>query len=335
MLPDSNQLKSFWSRPEGKTGIIILAILVGLGILESTAVLAFLVAMLVDITHIIGLCLLIFGMLWVVFSKTSHRMFRLISRYLTGLLIELDPIGIVEDKVLQMKKRRAQLGNQIKEVSGQLGVLKGVIDSNIKEADMSMRLAEEAKKRLATDDEAEVLRMKLQMRANANKAGRRQQSNIGYKELYDKIKKVYDFLKKWSIHIDFYIDDTDDQVKEAKIRRKTINSAYRAFLTAIRLIKGDADENDLYDRAMEFMAEDATRKLGEMEEFQDVAQNFMASIDLQNGVVETKALEQLDRYEQKLLTSGDQTTAFLLPGATETKVPVAVPIGKKKNEYFD
>jgi len=71
------------------------------------------------------------------------------------------------------------------------------------------------------------------------------------------------------------------------------------------------------------LAEEAGRKLGEMEDFQRLAQNFMDTIDLENGAVETEALQKLDAYEQKLLTSGDSDTAFLLPGATVAPVPVA------------
>ena len=79
---------------------------------------------------------------------------------------------------------------------------------------------------------------------------------------------------------------------------------------------------------MEKLAEEAGRKLGEMEDFQRLAQNFMDTIDLENGAVETEALQKLDSYEQKLLTSCDSDTAFLLPGATAAPVPVAVPAQK-------
>jgi hypothetical protein len=92
---------------------------------------------------------------------------------------------------------------------------------------------------------------------------------------------------------------------------------------------------------MEKLAEEAGRKLGEMEDFQRLAQNFMDTIDLENGAVETEALEKLDAYEQKLLTSGATDTAFLLPGATAAPVPVpagradAPPAAKSAGDYGD
>jgi hypothetical protein len=92
----------------------------------------------------------------------------------------------------------------------------------------------------------------------------------------------------------------------------------------LAVIKGNGDERELYNATMEHLAEEAGRKLGEMEDFQRLAQNFMDTIDLENGAVETEALQKLDAYEQKLLTSGDSDTAFLLPGATAAPVPVPV-----------
>jgi len=79
---------------------------------------------------------------------------------------------------------------------------------------------------------------------------------------------------------------------------------------------------------MEHLAEEATQTR-RMEDFQRLAQNFMDTIDLENGAVETEALEKLDAYEQKLLTSGATDTAFLLPGATAAPVPV--PVGKSSD----
>jgi hypothetical protein len=68
----------------------------------------------------------------------------------------------------------------------------------------------------------------------------------------------------------------------------------------------------------------------------------MDTIDLENGAVETEALEKLDAYEQKLLTSGATDTAFLLPGATAAPVPVpagraadAPPASKSAGDYGD
>jgi len=318
-------LKSFWSRPEGKTGMIFIVLAAAALVYGWGQIVPFIVSMLADTLHMVYLAAILGAVLFVVFSSRTHLMFRLLMRAITGMIINIDPIGILKDHLSQMRKRRDVMSQQISNVSGQIQYLKNIIDKNQAMANENMRLAAHAKKiATTTADQNEQLRMALQMKAKANQAGRLQKSNLSYQQLLGKLQNIYDLLSKWAVHIDFYIEDTDNEVKQAEIEYKTINTAYRAYRTALAVIKGTGDEKELYNQTMEKLAEEAGRKLGEMEDFQRLAQNFMDTIDLENGAVETEALEKLDAYEQKLLTSGATETPFLLPGATAAPVPVPV-----------
>jgi len=318
-------LKSFWSRPEGKTGMIFIVLAAAALVYGWGQIVPFIVSMLADTLHMVYLAAILGAVLFVIFSPRTHLMFRLLMRAITGMIINIDPIGILKDHLSQMRKRRDLMSQQISNVSGQIQYLKNIIDKNQALANENMRLAAHAKKiATTTADQNEQLRMALQMKAKANQAGRLQKSNLSYQQLLGKLQNIYDLLSKWAVHIDFYIEDTDNEVKQAEIEYKTINTAYRAYRTALAVIKGTGDEKELYNQTMEKLAEEAGRKLGEMEDFQRLAQNFMDTIDLENGAVETEALEKLDAYEQKLLTSGATDTPFLLPGATAAPVPVPV-----------
>jgi len=318
-------LKSFWSRPEGKTGMIFIVLAAAALVYGWGQIVPFIVSMLADTLHMVYLAAILGAVLFVIFSSRTHLMFRLLMRAITGMIINIDPIGILKDHLSQMRKRRDVMSQQISNVSGQIQYLKDIINKNLALANENMRLAAHAKKiATTTADQNEQLRMALQMKAKANQAGRLQKSNLSYQQLLGKLQNIYDLLSKWAVHIDFYIEDTDNEVKQAEIEYKTINTAYRAYRTALAVIKGTGDEKELYNETMEKLAEEAGRKLGEMEDFQRLAQNFMDTIDLENGAVETEALEKLDAYEQKLLTSGATDTPFLLPGATAAPVPVPV-----------
>jgi hypothetical protein len=321
-------LKSFWSRPEGKTGMIFIVLAAAAVIYGWGMIVPFIVSLLADTLHMIYLAAILAAVLFVIFSSRTHLLFRLLMRAITGMIINIDPIGILKDHLSQMRKRRDVMSQQISNVSGQIQYLKNVIDKNQAMANENMRLAAHAKKiATSTADQNEQLRMALQMKAKANQAGRLQKSNLSYQQLLNKLQNIYDLLSKWAVHIDFYIEDTDNEVKQAEIEYKTINAAYRAYRTALAVIKGSGDEKEIYNQTMEKLAEEAGRKLGEMEDFQRLAQNFMDTIDLENGAVETDALEKLDAYEKKLLTSGATDTPFLLPGATASPVPVPVKKG--------
>jgi hypothetical protein len=336
-------LKSFWSRPEGKTGMIAIGLAAAALVYGWGMIVPFIVSMLADTLHMIYLAAILAAVLFVIFSSRTHLLFRLIMRWITGLIIDIDPIGILKDHLSQMRKRRDLMSQQISNVSGQIQYLKNIIDKNQALANENMRLAAHAKKiATSTADQNEQLRMALQMKAKANQAGRLQKSNLSYQQLLNKLQNIYELLSKWAVHIDFYIEDTDNEVRQAEIEYKTINTAYRAYRTALSVIKGTGDEKEMYNQTMEKLAEEAGRKLGEMEDFQRLAQNFMDTIDLENGAVETDALEKLDAYEQKLLTTGASDTPFLLPGATAAPVPVGVGNGsaapapaKSASDYGD
>jgi hypothetical protein len=336
-------LKSFWARPEGKTGMIAIGLAAAALVYGWGMIVPFIVSMLADTLHMIFLALILAAVLFVIFSSRTHLLFRLLMRWITGLIIDIDPIGILKDHLSQMRKRRELMSQQISNVSGQIQYLKNIIDKNQALANENMRLAAHAKKiATSTADQNEQLRMALQMKAKANQAGRLQKSNLSYQQLLNKLQNIYDLLSKWAVHIDFYIEDTDNEVRQAEIEYKTINTAYRAYRTALSVIKGTGDEKEMYNQTMEKLAEEAGRKLGEMEDFQRLAQNFMDTIDLENGAVETEALDKLDAYEQKLLTSGATDTPFLLPGATAAPVPVGVGKGsdapapaKSASDYGD
>src|SRR5438876_8561673 len=339
----SENLKSFWSRPEGKTGMIALGIGGAAVVYGWGKIVPFIVSMLADTLHMIFLAVILAAVLFVLFSSRTHLLLRLLMRWITGLIINIDPIGILKDHLEQMRKRREVMAQQISNVSGQLQYLKSTIEKNSAMASENMRLAAHAKKiATSTADQNEQLRMTLQMKAKANQAGRLQKSNLSYQQLLNKLQNIYELLSKWAVHIDFYIEDTENEVKQSEIEYKTINAAYRAYRTALSVIKGTGDEKELYNQTMEKLAEEAGRKLGEMEDFQRLAQNFMDTIDLENGAVETEALEKLDAYEQKLLTNGASDTAFLLPGATASPVPVpvqssgaAAPASRGASDYGD
>src|SRR5262244_2816236 len=143
--------KSFWSRPEGKTGMIIIAALAGALIYGWGKIVPFLVSMLADTLHMVYLAAILAAVLFV-----------LLMRALTGLIINIDPIGILKDHLSQMRKRREVMAQQISNVSGQVRYLKDVIGKNQQMANENMRLAAQAKKvATTTSDQNEQLRMAL------------------------------------------------------------------------------------------------------------------------------------------------------------------------------
>jgi hypothetical protein len=317
-------LKSFWSKREGKVAIGFLALLGVATIFNAEAILAYIITLTTDILHLTILGAEVLAVLWLLFSKASHRIFRVAMRRFTGIFVSVYPIEILRDHIQQMKKRKAQFDQQIANVSAQMRILKDRITANSREGVKSLKEAEFAKQQAlkGRDGDAETLRMQLQMRQSAMHAGRLNNANIGYQGLLDKTTKVYDLLTKWSIHIDFLIQDTTDQADQAEVQYKTVNAAYSALDKAKKLISGDTEENDIYEQTMQFLADDASRKLGEIDDFERVATGFVDKMDVQNGAIQQDALDALEVYEQKVLVPGNKDTAFLLPAGQGSAIPI-------------
>lgn len=308
--------RSFWARPEGKTGAILLAGGAGALLWGWGKVVPFLVEMMADTLHLVALVGALGAILYVALSPRTHLAFRLLSRALTGLLVEIDPVGILRDRLAQMRRQRDEMKARIDEVQGQIGVLERAIEKNRSSAEENLRqasLARRTAEAAATGEEA--LRRSLQVTVKANRAGRLEQQNLSYGQLLAKLRPVHEFLVRWSASVDAYIEDAEDQVRQAEIERRTIHSAYRAFRAALRAIRGKAAEQEIYDAAMEHLADDAGRKLGEMESFQRDARAFMDDLDVRRGVITEDALRRLDRFEQQVLGPRRQALLQAAPGA--------------------
>jgi hypothetical protein len=276
----------------------------------------YVVSMLVDTVHMAVLGLELAGIGYLIFGRMPRLIYRLAMRALTGLVIEIDPIGILKDNLLQAKKRRDELNDKVGVVRGSKQTLQDMIDKNQRTIEQDLATAEEAKRR-STDpklDQATKLRMTYEVRLRTNDVARLQKSDENYTALLQKISELYDRLVKLSAGVDFFIADLEGTVREEEIKYKTINSAWSAFSKAMLIIRGNASENDLYDQDLQYLADNASMKMGQIDDMTRLSQHFMDGVDLQNGVMDSKASAELDAYEQKLLTSGDQGSISLLTG---------------------
>ena len=323
-----SNVKSFWKKPDSIAGWVILAGLVATGAVFFQAVSSYVLGLLTDALHMAILGLELAGLAYLVFGKKPRLLFRLLSRKLTGLVIELDPIGILKDKLLQANKKRDELNQKIGVVSGQRRTLSDVQQKNKAKIQQDLAEAEEAKRRQADPrmDPASKLRMEYDLKLRMNDVARLQASNEKYADLFNTINTLYDRLTKLSAGVDFFIADMDGTIREEEIRYKTVNATYSAFSAAMSIIRGSAEDNDLYDQTTQFLADNASMKLGQIDDMMRLSQNYMDSIDLQTGASNTQAMAALDAYEQKLLTSGDQGSIALLTGGTNVPQKESVPV---------
>ncbi len=295
--------KSFWSRPEGTTGaIFLLGILGGLGYVlfkYSGLIINAIGATMAMVAGFLVLGAVIYMALDPKMRTLVGYMYKSVMRWITGLFVTIDPIGILKNYLDDLKDNLKKLGKQIGSLKGQMRRLKTIVADNNQEIQKQMAIARQAKK---MGDQKSML-------LASRKAARLKESNGKYKSLHSKMTILYRVLSKMYTNSEILIEDTEDQVKVKEQERKAIRASHSAMRSAMSIIRGDTDKRAMFDQAMEAIADDVANKVGEMEQFMEMSSDFMNSIDLQNGVFEEKGLKMLEEYERKstlLLLGGEE-----------------------------
>lgn len=298
--PDFKQ-KSFWQKPEGVTGLIFLSALVlGGGYLFFTFLPAILVAA-QNTLYLAGMLAALGAVVYMVLDPKMRNliwyMYKSVMRSITGVFVQIDPVGILKSYVEDLKDNLRKMSKQVGVVRGQMRRLKNIMTENNAEIAKNMQLASVAQRQGKQN----------QVVLSTRKAARLKESNSKYQALHNKLTVLYRILDKMYKNSEILIEDTEDQVKVKEQERKAIRASHSAMKSAMSVISGDPDKRAMFDAAMENIADDVAGKVGEMERFMEMSANFMDSIDLQNGVFEEQGMAMLEEWEQK-------STLMLLDG---------------------
>ena len=327
---------SFWKKPEGKTGAIVLAgIVIGGGILLVNA-LPVLVALASNTLYLAGMLLVLGAIIYMVLDPRMRNlvwyMYKSVMRWITGIFVQIDPIGILKSYVDDLKDNLRKMNRQISQLRGQMHKLQEMILNNKKEIKNNLNLASQAKQK----NKQSVMILK------SRKAGRLKESNMKLEDLYKKMEILYRVLRKMYENSEIMLEDIQDQVMVKEQERKAIHASSSAMKSAMNVINGNADKRAMFDQALEAIADDVSSKVGEMERFMEMSENFMSSVDLQNGVFEEEGLKMLEKWEQEgvSLLLGDKKEELLLEAADDENVldlnqPIKKPVrvGNHSNQY--
>lgn len=316
--------KSFWKRPEGVTGAIFMAGLVlGGGYLLYLAM-PVLITLAQNILYLSGMLLVLGAIVYMVLDPKMRNLvwygYKSIMRAITGVFVNLDPIGILKSYVDDLSNNLRKMSNQIASLRGQMRKLSTLMEDNKKEIDNSMQLAAMAKQK--GNDK--------QLMLSSRKAARLKETNAKYEILHGKIEVMLKILTRMYQNSEILLEDTKDQVNHKEQERKAIRASHSAMKSAMSVISGDPDQRAMYDMALESIADDVANKVGEMERFMEMSSSFMDSVDLQNGVFEEQGLKMLEKFEKEstllLMGSSDKSSETL-----NLDQPRAEPEAQKKD----
>ncbi len=328
--------KSFWQRPEGLVGKIgLVGIVGGLGVLLYK-LLPFLITLTQNLIHFSFLLLGLGALIYVVMDKKVRNlvffMYKSFIRWLTGLFIQIDPIGILKSYIGDLKENLTNMSKQLAIVKGQMQRLKILMDENQKNIENNLKLASKAKE---TDKQAIMV-------LKSRKAGRLKESNLRYDELYKKLELLYRVLLKMYENSEIMLEDIEDQVLVKDQERKAIRASHSAMKSAMNIIAGNGDKREMFDQALESIADDVSSKIGEMERFMEMSNSFIQSIDLQNGVFEEEGMQLLEKWEKEgvsLLLGNDKNLLINKANSNSDVIDldkaIVSPHKPRDNQYSD
>ncbi len=257
MSPEMQEFKkkSFWNRPEGLTGKIFAgAMILGGGYL----LLQILPALLAGALTALQLTLTVAALGAIIYVALDPRArnligyaYKSIMRWITGLFVTIDPIGILKNYISDLKGNLRKMNTQIGKLRGQMHLLKEMIVKNEREIKNNLSMANRAK----NTNKKSIMVLK------ARKAGRLKDSNMKLDELYTKMEVLYRVLVKMYENSEIMLEDIQDQVQVKEQEYKAIKASHSAMNQAKNIISGNNDKREMFDMALDAIANDVSQKV--------------------------------------------------------------------------
>jgi len=287
--------RSWFEKPEGKVGGIALILIIGLLGFGFVQALPFLVAAAASTLQLI-LMLLAIGAITMFFLHPTSRnflftLYKVVFKLLTGMVITLDPLLILQDYIDQLKNNLVTMKEQIDKVKKTIYKLTEKISKYSTEAEQMKNRAAAGMKRGGDFQKTAVVENRA--------AERRLKAIAKLTNLKNKITMIDKVLKKMYDNCEIMVMDKTDEINMTKDEWEAIKAASGAIKSAMSIINGGGDERANFEQAMEFIVDDIALKMGEMENFMDMTQNLMNSIDLENDMCDEKLLKEFETVFSK------------------------------------
>ncbi len=321
--------KTFWERPEGTTGMVFMVGMLGALGYVLYRVLPYINEILNNTIQAVALTAVLAGMIYMIIDPKVRTlvgyMYQSVMRFITGIFVQIDPIGILENYIDDLKKSLRKMSQQIANLQGQMQKLGAIIKDNERQINQNLQIADAAKR----NDKQAI--MVLKSRA----AGRLQDSNMRLEDLYKKMEVLHRVLIKMYENSEIMSLDLEDQVKVKKQERTAIQASHSAMSSAMSILNGNPDKKRMFDMAMEAVNDDVSQKIGEMQRFMDLSGNFMNSIDLQNGIFEEEGLKMLEKWEKEgisMILGEDKNTIIRQSNNQAINLNGPTPLSRDNND---
>jgi hypothetical protein len=316
--------RTFWQRPEGKVGGGIVAAIgaaLAYAFVRALPTLIQIAENTLYLAGLIGVLAVIYCMVFV-WERPRTLLFyglQMISRWITGNFVELDPVAILKSFVRQMEKRREVIRDRLGRIVGVRRMVEAKIARSEKERQDALRLAKAAQ---GTGDEDGL-------NAHAEIAARRARDIEEYRSMQEQMANIEKLLQRVLRRADYHIQTAEDEANQLADKH-TITGAVASATQAAQGIFGDTDLAEVRDMAAARIRDDYEKRLGELQTLIDLT-DFDHAVDLNQMAFRQEGLTQLAEAEKKVTAaeqadpsvSAGQHGAALLAEAEGRAVPAA------------
>lgn len=215
--------------------------------------------------------------------------YRTLVRKLWGIAVDLSAKAILDDIVDGLRQNFVRLETNVKSFRARVKATQEKIASNEVAMKHALQLAQQAKKQGKTSDSI----------LQAREAERYKTFNTKLNAFYVKMEVVLRVLLKIKEGAEFSLKDTESRVKMELMEHAALTDAAMAVDGAMRIIKGDAHKNELFNMAMEKLADEKAAALSEMEDLMESSERFFSSVDLEKAIADENAMKLLEEWEQR------------------------------------
>lgn len=284
---------SNWDKPGGKLGMVVAALL-GVGAIYGigTYILQFMVTFAWNAVSIALACAILAAILFLLTDKKFQMMFSIgyfmLMKSITGAFINIDPIAIVERRILDMKKK-------VEEVSRTMGILQGLIRTNEQKISLRKGELDKAVKRLEyykeqNDDENvgnqsnEVIRLTEYLQRSTGRLA----DSKKWLEILTKLEKIGKLAAQ----------DAEREVTFKKEEYEEVRQQHKAFRSVMSIVKGDPDEMAVFNQSMEKITYEINTKLGEMDHVLSSTDSVISQFSADKGASSKQADDLLKKYNE-------------------------------------
>ncbi|MDH5655443.1 MAG: hypothetical protein OEZ34_06015 [Spirochaetia bacterium] len=285
--------KSFWQRPEGNTGALFIAVMIIGGGYLLYVMLPTIIILLENTLYAVILGIALFAVIYMILDRRLRTLiwylYKMLMRFLTGLIITIDPLKILDSYIDHLKESLDKMNSHITNLKQEIRKLKDVISKNEDEMNKEFAVAKKAK------DKNDPKIASLSVR----QAERLKKSNESLSVLLKKLENVYKMLMRVYENASYLLKDTENEVDIRKREYTAIKAGHSAFTSAMKIIKGDPDKMEIFNMSMDSVADEVSMKIGEMERFMELSSNVLARVDLENAVFEEQGFASLEQWEKE------------------------------------